>query len=421
LDVNAISRKEADIVRYALLIALLTLAACVPAPSEPTDVPRRDDLPIAPTEPPPAYREPAIPVEADNALAITQLGRLDPPESGVGSVFTFAFAVDSTRLAALTSELLLGWDLLTGELLFSTNRLNATQVFQSLDKTEVYTLDSDGFLRVINGDTGFQIENLTVQADFSGDAAYDPNAGVLAVASNEGQVTLWDPLAREQLANFVASDPRITTMAFSADGAQLIIGNASGSVEIWDWAGAVQVKSLTVDEDDAVPVTRVTASPDGAQIVAATNGDLRVWSAESGDLEHILLTGEGGSNDVMTYTPDGTYVINSGTAAAMNIWDPVSGELIAAIPELGGERTAAAFNAPGDLMLTSVFQGGVGVWNLRSFGAEGVSQISLDPSATIINVGWSPDGRTLALFDTRGSVHIFGVPQAADASATPDS
>ncbi len=399
----------------SLLCLILLMAACVPVPDAPTATPARDTLQQQPTEPPPPYQEPAIPVTAANATDVQPLGRLDPPATDVGSVYSYAFAIDSTRLAVLTQDLLIGWDLLNGQVVFFTNRLGARQVYYAVDKTEVYTLDGDGFVRVIDGESGNQIATFTAQPNFDGHAAYDPNTGYLAVTSQDGQVSVWDPLERDLLVRFSTEDARINDIAFSGDGAIIVIGTGGGAVELWDWQARRLIDQLTTGEA-ALPVGRVAVGPRLAQIAAGTTEDVRLWNVQAQLVEHILLTGENGTADLLVYTPDGSYVINSGLAEAMNIWDPASGELVAALPELGGDRTAAAFDPSGSLLLATVFQGGTYLYNLAELGADGIQRAELEPPATIVDVGWSPDGRTLALFDTRGSAFIYGIPAPSEPS-----
>jgi WD40 repeat protein len=399
-----------------LLIAAL-VAACVPTQPAPTPTLSRAEFQNLPTEPAPTWQEPAIPITVNNALDMAYLGRLDPPSSGVGSVFDHAFAIDGTRLAVLTQDLVIGWDLITGEVVFFNNRLDARRVFFSVDKTEVYTLDGEGTVRVINGEDGTLVTDFVAMQGFIDEATYDPINGVLAVAGAEGEIRVWDPLERDVIVGFTAGDERITELEFSSEGATLAVSNVD-SIELWNWRNREPIAVLTTGTD-SLANDRIALSPDMTQVAAGTEEDIRLWDVDEVLIEHIMLTGEGGSDDVMTFTPNGTYVVNSGLAEAMNIWNPTNGELVAAIPELGGQRTSAAFSPDGDLMLASVFQGGAFVYNLAEIGPDGVGQNQLPLDVSIVGVGWSPDGRTLTLFDTRGFAHIFGVSNEPVPELTP--
>ncbi len=396
---------------------LLAAAACVPVPPEATATTSRREELLQPTTPPPDYREPFFPVTLENVEEVELLGRLDPDQANIGSVSDYAFSLDSTRLVVLTRERVVGWDLLTGEVVFGTPRDGGIQIYESADKTEVYTVSSTGVIRVLDGSTGQQIERLEGQPDYAGIAAYSAFDGLLALVDNSGAVNVWDPLARDLQVRLDADDARVTDIAFADDGTQLALSTAAGTIEVWDWAADERIILLT--DPDEEPVGRIEFAPSGDFIAVGTEADVRLWDVNEGQLIHILLTGEGGAEDVLAFTPDGGLLINSGLAEAMNIWTPLDGELAAAVPELGGNRTAAAFSPSGELMLAAVFQGGAYIYNLTTIEETALQRAELTVERPVIDVGWSPDGRTLAVFDTRGSVVIFGVP-APPPTPTPD-
>jgi WD40 repeat protein len=400
------------------VLVLYLAAACVPAPTEPTATPSRLDELRQPTVPPPSYREPFFPVTLDNVETVELLGRLDPDQPNIGSVSSYAFATDSTQLAALTRERVLSWDLITGELVFGVPRDGGIQVFYAADKTEVYTVSSTGRIRILDGTSGQLLTALEGQPDYAGIAAYAPFDGRLALVDSGGNVNVWDPVTRDLLVRFTSGDARVTDMAFSEDGTQFAISTAAGTVEIWDWQAREQLAVLQDPDDE--PIGQVVFAPGGVQVAAGTEADVRLWDLNERQLTHILLTGAGGAEDVLAYTPAGDLLVNSGLTEAMNIWNPVDGELVAALPELGGQRTAAAFNPSGALMLAGVFEGGVFVYNFAELTETGPQRAELTVDRPIIDVSWSADGRTLAVFDTRGSVHIFGVP-APLPTPTPDA
>jgi WD40 repeat protein len=398
----------------AIAVMLLVLAAaCVPVPDAPAPTA------AIPTPDAATYREPFVPVTRENANALQVMGQLTPPETGGGSLFAFAFSVDSTQLVALNQELVIGWDLITGERTFINNRLDALDVFYAQDKTEVYTLDANGIVRVLDGFTGVQQANFTAHRDYSGLYAFDADNDRLAVVSNQGEVRVWNPTTREAVVNFVAGTALISDVTFTPDGEQILIASTDGSVEVWRWADEERVAQLTTG-DTAPAIVRVAVSPDGAQIAAGTDEDIRLLDVAAETVTDILLTGAGGTVDVLAYTRDGRYLLNSGTAEALNVWNPQTGELVASIPELGGEPTSAAFSPDGELMLTSVFQRDVGVWDLTTVGESGVGKVVPPVADNVIDVGWSSDGRTLALFTVEGNVTVLGIPEPPP-TPTPDA
>lgn len=406
-------------VLLACCVAVTLTAACIPTDPAPTETPSREELRDMPTPTPPAWQEPFTPVTLANVDEVRFIGRLDPPSVGAGSVFNFAFSIDGTRLAALNQEQLVVWDLITGEIVFTAARRDLLRVYYSPDKTSLYAFDPSGLVHVLDGESGFQETVFEAHPDFvDGQHAYYAPGGLFAANSVQGEVRVWDAVEREVLANLPTRNADLIQIVFSGDGERIAVGDALGNAQVWDWRSEEQLATFPGD----LPLVRLALSPDGSQVAAATAEDIRVWDITNPDeVQHILLTGEGGAADVLTYTQDGRYIVNSGLTEAMNVWNAETGELVAALPELGGEFTALAFSPDGDLMLTSVFQGGVLVWDITAMDADRLGRAALDVTTNIIDVAWAPDGRTLALFAANGTVQIWGIPPEPPPAVTEEA
>ncbi len=403
----------------ASVLALL-LVGCGTQQGVPTATPNREAVQQQSTPTPPPWQEPFVPVTLDNVDTVRQVGRLDPPTADSGSIFTHAFSIDGTRLAGLNRSQIIVWDVVLGERVFAVPRVDAQDVFFSPDKTELYTLDGDGNVNVLDGDTGELLEAFLTHPDYTGGAyTYRPSDGLLAVVSIQGDIRVWDTLARQAIANMETTNLEVNTLALAPTGTFAAIGDSTGNGEVWDWATDERV--LQMEQDTEFAVQQVTFSPDGTHVAVANDEDIRVWDVPAAALDNVLLTGRGGSADVLQYSPDGTYIINSGTAEAMNIWDAAAGDLLAALPELGGEPTRAAFSPSGDVLLAAVFQGGVYVIDMTSLNDDTVRRAQLDATPNVIDVAWSDDGRTLALFAADGSVLVYGLPQAPAAVGTEEA
>ncbi len=401
---------------YAALV--LVLFGCIGAPGGPTPTPNREQLQAQPTPTPPAYREPVDVLTRDTLPSVEYVGRLEAPADS-GSVFAHAFSTDGTRLAGLSNTSLMAWDVLNGERLYSLSADDQLGVFYSPDKTELYTLDRTGTVAIYDGETGTRQTALSVHPDYTGGPyAYHAPSGVLAVVSIQGDIRLWNLLERQAIANIQTDNPDITALTLSEDGERVAVGDRAGRTAIWDWRSEEQVAAL-VDEDE-LPVVRLAFPSNGDQIAVATAEDIRVWSLPAAELAHVLLTGQDGSADALTYTQDARWLINAGLADAMNIWNTQDGELALALPELGGEPTAIDFSPDGDLMLSSVFQGDVIIWDLDGIADGDLPRARLDVNANIIDVAWSPDGRALALFEAGGAVQVWGVPAPSENPAETD-
>lgn len=402
----------------ALFCALMVLAACgSPAPeAPPATADSTTEAAIA------NWAEPFTPIRRENADQMRLLGRLDSPQADSGTVFSHAFSLDGTRLAVLNQEELLGWDLLSGRLLVRTSRLEANHVYYSPDKTQVYTVNDAGGVRVYNGETGVQVTQFDLGDDYNGVHAYHDGTGQLAAASTDGSITVWDALQQETLDRYDSGMvDAITALRFSPLGSLLAGGSATGEVAVWVWN--TETEQMREAMAGGTPIEGLVFSPLGVEVswVAAANADtVTAWEIDTGEAQYTLDVGDGGAADVLAYMPNMQAIVTSGTTDTMVLWDATTGERVTDLLETGGEPAAVAFNVLGDLMLSVVFQQEAVLWDVINVG-EGVGQGALGAEGLMVDVAWSLDGRTVALFEAAGPVQVWGIPQAQPTDTPDDS
>ncbi len=385
--------------RFCVLTCTLLLAACA---SSPTPDPFTN-VRAAPTQPPPQWVESGEVITLENIGRIQLLGRLDSPGTP-STIFAHSLSPDGTRLAALDNEQVLAWDLITGDLVFSTGRGGATRVFYAPDKTEVYTVTPEGSVTIYNANSGMVQNTFQSIDNFNDLVAFDPEDGWLAFSNLNGEVKIWDPLERQSLVTFKAHDLQISALAFSEDGERLATAGEEGTVKVWDWRNRALIQTFTDDR----PAYILRFAPDGAQLAAGKREHLRLWSVDSGDLQRTIETGRGGTA-VLAYSPDGRYLVSGGAGEALAVWNPQTGGLVAQLPGVGTNRVSLAFSPDGAILLTSSIAGRATLWNMTTLSTTTVNNAALETDTLIFSVDWTSDNRLLTLFGTSGGVYLWGL------------
>jgi WD40 repeat protein len=396
--------------RCGFLLGLL-LVACAPAAN-----PGVNNDSAAATQPPPPYTEPVQALTLENIAGASLLGRLDQPGAPT-TIFTYYFSPDSTRLAGLSNDLLIVWDLLTGEIVATTSRGGANEVFFSPDKTELYTLNVSGSVNAYDAETARSQNRFDAHSAYNNTKAYYPLDGWLALGGLNGEVKVWDLLERRSLVTIEAHELQISTLDFSPDGSLLATGGDEGSVRVWDWRERESLLEFSIEPDGLKPV-RVAFSPSGDQIAVGTQTDVQLVTFPGGEIQHTLDIIDGGVSALMVYSPDGRYIVTGTQNREMTIWNAQTGELIAQLPGTTGSRVAAAFSPDSTMLLTAALDGAVNLWDLTRIADASTSRADLNiGSDQILIADWSDDSRIMAFFDASGAIYIWGAGEQVSQTA----
>ena len=394
-------------------LLLILIVACTPSAdtsTAPTNTPETPEIggEPTPTVPAPSYQEPSEPVTIKNAPQIAYLGRLDAPGTP-STVFSHAFSPDGTRLALLNNDLIMDWDLARGELVFSRSRSGALRVLYSADKNELYAITGEGDVTVLSTEGGSILNDFAGHEAFNSQVAYFPDEGWLAMSGTDGTVKVWDTLERVSLVTFFVNEVPITALDFTSDGTQLAVATQDGTVSIWEWQTETRIATFDLEGPFA---SEIAFAPDGSQLATATGNFIAMWDLESQDLDYVLQTGEGGTSELLQFSPDGRLLVHAGRSNPMTIWKTENASPLGTLPGLAGDRLSADFSLDGNLLVTSVRGTDMSLWNLSEVSDAGIVRANLDVGTNnIFAVDWADDGYTLAIFDAGGPVYIWGIPR----------
>lgn len=358
--------------------------------------------------------EPAAAITIENVFSVVPLGQLEAP-GNPSTMFDFAFSADGTEIAVLNNTLVLGYDLITGQLQFNNTRQEAVRAFFSPDKETVNLVSGVGEGFILETNTGDMTYRYQAHPAFSGAMAYAERSGWLAVGGQDGSFKVWDTFERESRVTVdAAHEGPVARLAFSSDGTQLASSGRDGQVVLWNWA---ERESLLMLQPAEAVISGLAFSPNGSILAVAGRERVTIWDSETGDLLHTLLVGDGGTSDVFKFSPDGRFLLTAGQIPDAILWDAVTGDLIALLPGVGLDRVSADFSVDGDLLLTSVLDGPVSLWDLNQIDRENRTIVRADipvGSERIVNVAFSPDGFLMVFFDASGPAFVWGVPPTFD-------
>jgi WD40 repeat protein/class 3 adenylate cyclase len=279
-------------------------------------------------------------------------------------------------------------------------------------------------------------------------AAFSPDGRLLATAGNDHLVVLHDPTTGATIGAPLSIDSEPSSAAFSPDSRRLAVGTFGQNTLVFDVHTGLQVASL-----DAVSAG-VTFSPDGARLVTSSTsrGKTIVWDAATFTPVGPPIAAGGLG---VAFRPDGHELAIAQGSGNVSLWDPDGKPLfthpipgasrysgryspdgrILAVPDtnsltlydartlqplgpplpdpgpppiqgIGPTPTAFAFSPDGTRL--AIARATVEFYDVASQRRVGPS-VPLETTAAL-SLGFSPDGKTLAVGGGKGDLYLVDPP-----------
>ncbi|HEV2371794.1 MAG TPA: WD40 repeat domain-containing protein [Streptosporangiaceae bacterium] len=265
---------------------------------------------------------------------------------------------------------------------------------------------------------------------------------LLASASYDRTVRLWDPLAGAALGGPLTGHTDIVnSVAFGtvkgdgeAGGGRLLLasGSRDKTVRLWNPLTGESLGDPLTGHSGAVFWVAFGTAPDGRLLLASASWDqtVRVWDPLTGGLLHQLAGHTGWVNTAAFGTgPDGRLLLASASSdQTVRVWDPMSGVSAgAALEGHAGWVNAVAFGTgrDGRLLLASASDDQtVRVWDPVATAPDWHVRAGHTKWVDSVAFGTGPDGRLLLASASDAAVQVWdpcqGVPVGAPSSAHTD-
>jgi WD40 repeat protein len=275
--------------------------------------------------------------------------------------------------------------------------------------------------------------------------AFSPDGHVLAIASKEDNVELWDVASQYRLAELPVGAGRLNHISFSPNGQLLVTCGADGTARVLPLSGNPASRTLPHGPD----LKRAFFSESRQKVYTVGDRSICVWNADSGQarwlaknatrIDDCRLTADEHSLVVVDYgdastrnaetgaitkaitggvkhaalSADGTRLVTS-TDNAARVWDIVTGKPVTGgLPHHQG-LTCCAFRADGLLVATGSEDKTARVWDART--GEAVSPL-LWHTDVVTFVAFCAGGKELVSVSADGVVRRWPLDDSRSTDA----
>jgi WD40 repeat protein len=156
------------------------------------------------------------------------------------------------------------------------------------------------------------------------DVAFSPDGKIIASASNDSTVRLWDAATGAALHTFKDHTHSVRSVAFSPDS-KMVASAEAFMVRLWDatmGAASQMLESQTPPDQDLI--FSVSFSPDTKVVAVGYANEIQLWDTATGASLQRLEVYRRFTNAV-AFSPDGNIVASASSHGTVRLWNAATG------------------------------------------------------------------------------------------------
>ena len=248
-------------------------------------------------------------------------------------------------------------------------------------------------------------------ADSVNAVVISPLGNILASASDDKTIKLWNLQTGELIHTFFGHSATVDAVAISPDGRMLVSGSFDRKVIEWKLDKKAMIREFYSDYGSPYShrygsVYSVAFSCDG-ETIASASGDksIKLWNQRNGALVQKL---SGHSDKVLSvsFRPQSMMMASGSADQTIKVWPVGIAESVRTFVGHSDWVYAIAFSQDGKMIVSGSADGTVKLWNVDT--GELINTLS-GHSDAVISVAISPDRETMASGSRDGTVKLWNL------------
>lgn len=241
--------------------------------------------------------------------------------------------------------------------------------------------------------------------------AFNPAGDLVASASGDAIVILWDCKTQARRAALIGHSSGVRSVAFSHDGLFLASGSSDHSVILWDTMRGNQRAQLKQGGHTAECNSVCFSSDSSFLFSAGVDRQIVVWDLRQPVVQLLTkLNGHLNHITALAASPDGRFMLSTGTDRQVIVWSTRSEnnqpefKQVDVLTKHTRDVHCVAFSVDGQYFATGGSDSLCVVWNAATFSEH----VTLRGHTNrVMSVAWSPDGQLLATASMDKSIGLW--------------
>ncbi|MDX1377350.1 MAG: TIR domain-containing protein [Anaerolineales bacterium] len=318
-------------------------------------------------------------------------------------VYAVDFSPDGLSMLTASSGVKI-WDRFYGTERYnlSSHHGEVTSAVFSEDGNYMLTGSWDNTSKLWSANLKIETLRLTQHDDLNLDADYSADGKWIVTTDGSGFVFVHDSETGDVIYAFEpAVDEWINAASFNPqNNQQLVTGDDTGQLQFWELGNTEPVWSVTAHDGF---VYSAEFSPDGEFVLTSgSDGAVLLWDADTGELLREFFV-EGTAQDAQ-FSPDGGRIVTADEANIGQVWNTDTGELIMNLEGHTDYVLTVAYSHDGRYIYTGGYDNTIRKWDAET----GVSLLTLTGhTGRVFDIDVSPDDSLLVSGSADTTVKVW--------------